>query len=156
VNPAYIQQMASDSKAIDLSDLRILNLLRTSGRISWRELGEQVGLASTSVAERVRRLERDGVITGYSAVVDPKAVGRTVRALIDVVLPGGYEPAEFERHISRRPEIVFAAFVTGAADYELLGDFEGAEGLDAFIRWLKTEAGAARTESKVVLRNVIG
>jgi Lrp/AsnC family transcriptional regulator, leucine-responsive regulatory protein len=148
--------MAAESEVVDSIDLRIIGILRSAGRISWRELGETVGLAATSAAERVRRLERLGVITGYSASVNPQAIGRTVRALIDVVLPGGYDPTEFERRIADRDEIIFAAFVTGAADYELLGDFEGATGLDAFIRWLKTDGGAARTESKVVLRNVIG
>jgi Lrp/AsnC family transcriptional regulator, leucine-responsive regulatory protein len=148
--------MAEESKAVDRIDLRIIGVLRKRGRATWREVGDEIGLAATSAAERVRRLERTGVITGYAAVIDPQTIGRTVRALIDVVLPGGYDPAEFERLIAARDEIVFAAFVTGAADYELLCDCEGAEGLDALIRWLKTEAGAARTESKVVLRNVIG
>lgn len=148
--------MFAESKALDRFDLRIIEMLRRNGRATWRELGDEIGLAATSTAERVRRLERTGVISGYQATIDPQAIGRTVRALIDVVLPGGYDPALFEQHLLKRDEIVFAAFVTGAADYELLADCEGAEGLDALIRWLKTEAGAARTESKVVLRNVIG
>jgi Lrp/AsnC family transcriptional regulator, leucine-responsive regulatory protein len=73
-----------------------------------------------------------------------------------VSLPAGLEPAEFERRLIGRDEIVMAAFVTGAADYEIVVDCAGPEGLDHFIRWLKTDAGAARTESKVVLRRVIG
>jgi Lrp/AsnC family leucine-responsive transcriptional regulator len=148
--------MADEAKAIDRIDQGILAVLQREGRISWKELGDRVHLSATSTAERVRRLERGGVITGYRVSVDAAALGRTVRALIDVVLPGGGDPAAFERKLRERNEIVFAAFVTGAADYELIVECAGADGLDEVIRWLKTEAGAARTESKVVLRSIVG
>ena len=148
--------MAGDPEAIDHLDRRILAVLAGEGRISWKDLGDRVHLSATSTAERVRRMERDGVITGYRVQVEPGALGRTVRALIDVVLPGGVDPAAFEAKLREREEIVFAAFVTGAADYELLVECTGADGLDEVIRWLKVSAGAARTESKVVLRSIVG
>ena len=141
---------------IDVIDRRIIAELRQSGRLSWRELAERVHLSSTSTADRVRRLERLGVITGYRAEVDGEAMGRTLRALIDVSLPTHTTPEQFEAELATRgDEIVFAAFVTGAADYAIVAECEGAVGLDALIRWLK-ERGAAKTESKVVLRDVIG
>jgi Lrp/AsnC family leucine-responsive transcriptional regulator len=65
-------------------------------------------------------------------------------------------PDEFESRLSERPEVTFAAYVTGKADYTVIVDCAGAEGLDAFIRWLKAEAAVASTESKVVLRAVSG
>lgn len=124
--------------------------------MSWRELAERVHLSATSTADRVRRLERLGVISGYSAVVDPAALGRTVRGVIDVALPPGMDPTEFENKILDRPEVSFAAYVTGTADYTIVVDCEGADGLDALVRWLKGEAGVARTESKLVLRRLVG
>lgn len=124
--------------------------------MSWRELGVKVHLSATSVADRVRRLEERGVIRRYTAQVDPASLGRDVRAVIDISLPPTMAPEEFEARLADRPEIAFAAFVTGAADYSLVVDCAGPEGLDSFIRWLKMHAGAARTESKVVLRSVIG
>jgi Lrp/AsnC family leucine-responsive transcriptional regulator len=148
--------MAKESKEIDAIDLRIIGILQRDGRISWKDLGERVHLSATATADRVRRLERLGVIAGYHVHVDPTALGRTVRALIDVVLPGGADPAAFEAKLRDRDEIAFAAFVTGAADYELIVECTGADGLDEVIRWLKTGAGAARTESKVVLRSIVG
>jgi Lrp/AsnC family leucine-responsive transcriptional regulator len=141
---------------IDSIDRRILDTLAREGRMSWRELGEFVHLSATSTADRVRRLEQQGVIAGYRAVIDPAALGRTVRAVIDVALPPGGDPAAFEARLARRPEVTFAAYVTGPADYTVLADCAGPEGLDVLVRWLKQEGGAARTESKVVLRNVLG
>lgn len=148
--------MTPDPKAIDPIDRRILGHLRTDGRISWRQLADRVHLSPTSTADRVRRLEEAGVITGYGARIDGASLGRSVRAVIDVSLPAALTPEEFETRLAERgEEIVFAAFVTGAADYALVVECVGPEGLDALIRWLKS-LGAARTESKVVLRNVVG
>lgn len=142
--------------AVDALDRRIIGILQQSGRISWRELADAVSMAPSSVADRVRRLESAGAIRGYRANIDPAALGRNVRAVIDVSLPAGADPAEFEGRLSDREEVELALYVTGPADYTVIVDCIGAEGLDAFIRWLKAEAGVARTESKFVLRPVIG
>ena len=147
--------VADESKALDAVDLRIIVVLEEQGRMSWRELGEIVHLSSTSVGERVRRLERLGVITGYRATVDPAAIGRTMRAVIEVQLRPEVEPDRFEASLAERGEVTFAAYVTGAADYAVLLDCAGAEGLDVFTRWCKAN-GAAHTESRVVLRRVVG
>jgi Lrp/AsnC family leucine-responsive transcriptional regulator len=148
--------MAEESKAMDPIDRGIVDALARDGRLSWRDLGDRVHLSATSAAERVRRLERAGVIAGYRAVLDPAALGRSVRAVIDVALQPGGDPAAFEARLAERPEVTFAAYVTGPADYTVLADCAGPEGLDTLVRWLKQEAGVARTESKVVLRNVLG
>lgn len=148
--------MADDSTEIDRLDRRIIDELRTDGRISWRELADRVHLAPSSVADRVRRLEQRGIIRGYSARVDPAAFGRSVRAVIDVSLPAGVDPSGFEALLAGRDEVALAVYVTGPADYTIIADCAGAEGLDTFIRWLKADAGVARTESRFVLRPVIG
>lgn len=148
--------MTDEHMAVDALDRRIIGILQQSGRISWRELADAVSMAPSSVADRVRRLESAGAIRGYRANIDPAALGRNVRAVIDVSLPAGADPAEFEGRLSDREEVELALYVTGPADYTVIVDCVGAEGLDAFIRWLKAEAGVARTESKFVLRPVVG
>lgn len=142
--------------AMSALDRRIIEILQDHGRISWRELADTVHMAPSSVADRVRRLEASGVVRGYRARINPAALGRDVRAVIDVSLPAGSDPAEFEARLSQRDEVELALYVTGPADYTVIVDCAGAEGLDAFIRWLKSEGGVARTESKFVLRPVIG
>jgi Lrp/AsnC family leucine-responsive transcriptional regulator len=148
--------MNDESTVIDALDRRIVEELRRDGRISWRELADRVHLAPSSAADRVRRLEERGIVRGYAAHVDPAAFGRSVRAVIDIELPPGLDPADFEVRLAERDEVALAVYVTGPADYTVIVDCEGAAGLDAFIRWLKAEAGAARTESKFVLRSVVG
>jgi Lrp/AsnC family leucine-responsive transcriptional regulator len=148
--------MSLGSGALDAIDLRILRAMQTDARISWRELGDAVHLSPTSAADRVRRMERDGVIEGYTVRVDPEALGRTVRAVVDVSLAAGDQVDEFEARLARRDEVTFAAYVTGTADYSINVECEGAEGLDAFVRWLRADAGVARTETKLLLRVVAG
>ncbi len=147
--------MADESAVLDKIDRRIIGILRAEGRISWKALADRVHLAPSSVADRVRRLEIAGVIRGYAARIDPAALGRTVRAVVDVGLPPGTDPAEFEARLAEREEVALAMYVTGPADYTIVVDCAGAEGLDAFIRWMKADAGVARTESKFVLRPIL-
>lgn len=100
-------------------------------------------------------MERDGIIDGYSVRVDPEALGRTVRAVVDVSLGAGDQVDAFEARLARRDEVAFAAYVTGTADYSIIVECVGADGLDAFVRWLRADAGVARTETKLLLRVVV-
>jgi Lrp/AsnC family leucine-responsive transcriptional regulator len=147
--------MDGEAQAIDHLDQRILVEMQNNGRISWRELGDRVHLAATSVAERVRRLEQVGVIKSYRAVVDSAALGRSVRAVVDVSLSPGDVADSFEIRLADREEVVFAAYVTGSADYTVVVECEGADGLDAFVRWVRADEAVARTESKLILRSII-
>jgi Lrp/AsnC family leucine-responsive transcriptional regulator len=147
--------MDEESPAVDALDQRILAEMQTNGRISWRELGDRVHLAATSVAERARRLEQAGIIKGYRAVVDSAALGRSVRAVVDVSLSPGDVADAFEVRLADRDEVVFAAYVTGSADYTVVVECEGADGLDAFVRWVRADEAVARTESKLILRSII-
>lgn len=148
--------MALDNGALDAIDHRILRALAGDARITWRQLGALVHLSPTSAADRVRRMERAGVIEGYTVRVDPAALGRTVRAVVDVSLGPGHVVEDFERRLAERSDVTFAAYVTGTADYSILVECVGAEGLDTFVRWLRSDAGVARTETKMLLRVVAG
>jgi Lrp/AsnC family transcriptional regulator, leucine-responsive regulatory protein len=148
--------MTIESRVLDAIDRRILRALQDDARISWRELGQLVHLSPTSAADRVRRMERDGIIEGYAVRVDPEALGRTVRAVVDVSLGPGDQVDRFEAALAGRDEVAFAAYVTGTADYSIIVECEGADGLDAFVRWLRADAGVARTETKLLLRVVAG
>ncbi len=148
--------MLVKSPEIDRMDRRIIDILTSEGRVSWKDLADRVHLAPSSVADRVRRMETNGIIRGYTALIDRKVLGRDVRAVVDVALPPGLTPGDFEEVLAQRDEVALAMYVTGPADYTIIVDCEGAEGLDDFIRWLKTDGGVARTESKFVLRPVLG
>ena len=71
---------------LDRVDRRILDLLQKNGRMPITELADKVGLSSTPCTERVRRMEREGVITGYHARVDPRALGRPLLVFVELKL----------------------------------------------------------------------
>jgi Lrp/AsnC family leucine-responsive transcriptional regulator len=104
--------MPNDSRHLDAINLRILDELQRDGRLSVAELGRRIGLSAPAVAERLQRLERDGVITGYHADVDPRALGLALTAVIRIrPAPGQLE--NVAKLASRTPEIVECRRVTG-------------------------------------------
>ncbi len=137
---------------MDQIDDQILSLLATNGRASFAALGEAVGLSPHGAADRVRRLERDGVITGYAALIDPAGVGRSLDAFIDVRLLPATDPEEFERRVARLDSVRELAFLTGRFDYQLRVACRDADDLDRTVRTIRREAGAAGTETRIVLR----
>jgi Lrp/AsnC family transcriptional regulator, leucine-responsive regulatory protein len=75
---------AYEANLLDDINLRLLEELRTDGRLGMAELGRRVGMSAPAVAERVGRLERSGVITGYRAELDPAALGFSVSAIVRI------------------------------------------------------------------------
>lgn len=144
-----------ESTVIDDLDREIIGLLRRNARASWRELGDAVGLSANATAERVRRLERAGVISGYTALLDPAASGRRLVALVDVRLSSPGAADRFEALIGRLDEVTDAAHVTGRSDYHLRVACADPAELDALIRLLKSEGGVAETDTRIALRTVV-
>jgi Lrp/AsnC family leucine-responsive transcriptional regulator len=141
-----------ETTGLDQTDIRILNALLANGRASFASLGEEVGLSPHGAADRVRRLERAGVITGYTATVAPANVGRALDALIDVRLLPKTSPDRFEAFCRAQPAVRELAFVTGRFDYHVRIACQNADELDATVRAIRREGGAAQTETRIVLR----
>ncbi|MET7437495.1 Lrp/AsnC family transcriptional regulator [Streptomyces sp. NPDC004082] len=102
------------SAAFDGLDRRILELLQTDGRIKLSELGRRVSLSPAAVAERVRRLESAGAVTGYGAHVAPARLGYGIQAFVRVNPHGGYTLGHPRtRELLARPEVVEVHHVVG-------------------------------------------
>ncbi len=140
---------------MDDIDRAIVLALQRNARIAFRDLAAQVGLSPNATAERVRRLERAGVLRGYTAIVDPAAAGRKLTALIDVRLRRGTPPERFEPFIADNDLVVDAAHVTGTFDYHLKVAVADPGELDDLIRMLKAKAEVVETGTRIVLRSVV-
>jgi Lrp/AsnC family transcriptional regulator, leucine-responsive regulatory protein len=140
---------------MDDVDRAIIALLRDNARTSYREIGVSVGLSANAAADRVRRLVREGVITGFTATVDTGAAGRGLHALIDVRLGAAQDAERFETAIGHLDVVTDAVHVTGRFDYQLRVACRDAAELDRTLRTLKRDAGVADTETRVVLRNAL-
>lgn len=106
---------------IDRISERILQELSRDGRITNTELADRVGLSPSACLRRVQELERAGVIRGYRAVLDPKAVGRAFTAYVAVGLSDHSKKSQsaFERAMSRAPQVRECHNITGAIEYLL-------------------------------------
>jgi Lrp/AsnC family leucine-responsive transcriptional regulator len=116
--------VAYEPNLLDDINRRLLNELQRDGRAAFAELGRRVGLSAPAVAERVGRLEREGVITGYRAEVDPRAIGYTLAAVVRI--------RPFARQIHKIPEI--------AAQTAEIVECERITGEDCFLLRLHVRA----------------
>lgn len=113
--------------------MRILQALQRDGRASYAELARTVSMSPSAVAERVKRLEERGIISGYSAVVDPEGLGLGILAFVRLRYPtSNYKP--FHDLLATTPEIVEAHHVTGEDCFVL-------KVLARSMRHLETTAG---------------
>ena len=103
---------SADGTLLDATNRRLLAELQADARLSLAELGRRVGLSSPAVAERLGRLERDGVIRGYHADVDPRALGYTLSAVIRI-RPAPRQIAAVARRAQETPEVVACDRITG-------------------------------------------
>ena len=121
--------------------------------MSWRDLGAAVGLSANAAADRVRRLRRAGVVTGFAAVVDPAAGGRRLEALVGVTLAAGTDSDDFAVAAAKLGPVTEVLHLAGAPDYQLRVACRDTAELDALLRALRLRLGAADTETKIVLRS---
>jgi DNA-binding Lrp family transcriptional regulator len=106
---------------LDEIDLKILNILQTSGRITNSDLAKQVGISPPPVLERVKKLEKNNIIKSYVALVDPQTVGVATFTFVEVILSCHKKDAvdEFINEIQKIDEVMECHHVTGSADFLL-------------------------------------
>ena len=121
-------------RAIDDIDDRILHILSRDGRISNQALADKAGLSPSACLRRVAALERDGVITGYRATLDPAHMGRGFVAYVGVGLSVHTKASQeaFERAIAHAPEVRECHNITGAIEYMLRVECADLAGYKAF------------------------
>jgi Lrp/AsnC family leucine-responsive transcriptional regulator len=145
------------SRALDKIDRHILRLLQRDGRMAMKELSEQVGLSITPCIERVKRMERDGVITGYYARVSPAAVGVNLLVFVEITLNQKSAKAfeQFRHEVLRIPEVMECHLVSGDFDYLIKARIrEMAEYRTLLGDMLLQLPGAAQSKSYVVMEEI--
>lgn len=104
---------------LDSIDLRILDLLQHEGRLTMTELGDRVGLSTSPCLQRVKRLERLGVITGYHARINPAAAGKALLVFVEITLAEKSEQIfkKVRDELQHIPEVLECHLVSGSFDY---------------------------------------
>jgi Lrp/AsnC family leucine-responsive transcriptional regulator len=136
---------------LDDIDRALLGALATDARRSYADLARQVGLSAPSVHERVRKLEREGVLRGSSADIEPKAIGLGVSALVGLQQREGAEADEIVASLREVPEIEDCRFVAGDEAFLVKVRVADLDDLDRTLRVLRHVPGVTRTRTTVVL-----
>lgn len=140
---------------IDGVDQRIIALLVADARSSYADIGSAVSLSAPAVKRRVDRLRSTGVIKGYTAVIDPAAVGWTTEAFIELYCTGRTTPAQIAAAVKRHPEVVAAYTVSGPADALVHLRAADIAHLEHVLERLRGEPFITSTESVIVLSRLV-
>jgi Lrp/AsnC family leucine-responsive transcriptional regulator len=142
---------------LDTIDLKILDELQVDGRLSITELGERVGLSTSPCSQRVRRLERMGVISGYHAKLNAEAVGRPLLVFVQITLSEKSEQTfkKVREELEHMPEVLECHLVSGSFDYLVKARLKGmSEYRQLLGTLLKRIPVAAQSSSFVVMEEV--
>lgn len=139
----------------DPVDERILRLLVRNARASWREVGDEVGLSANAVAQRVRRLELDGWIRGYTARLDPALSGPVTSAVVLLSTTTHVANAEIEARMAAMPEVVEVLDLAGPVDYSVRVRVAGPPELYDVVNALRALPGVTAIETRTVLCEVL-
>ncbi len=140
---------------LDPIDYKLLDLLQENARATQSELATAVGMSQPAVAERLRKLEQDRIITGYFARVDGRHLGKDIVAFIGVAIEHPKYNAAFSKKIQAIPDVLECHHVTGQDSYLLKVITENTESLDRLIsEHLRTIPGVTRTNTTIVMSTV--
>jgi Lrp/AsnC family transcriptional regulator, leucine-responsive regulatory protein len=140
---------------MDTTDHLLVQLLQENGRATQLQLAREVGLSQPAVAERMRKLEAQGVIRGYSARVDPAALGHDVLAFVAVSLEHPKHFDAFTARVLALPYVLECHRVAGEDSFLLKVRTENTGTLDdLLVKALRTIPGVTNTKTTIVLRSI--
>lgn len=142
---------------LDQTDYRILGALQKTGRVSNADLAEKVHLSASACHRRVQRLEKEGYIRDYVALLDPRKMGRPTTVFVEITLSGQADEVldAFEKAVAKVPDVLECHLMAGTADYLLkvvAGDTEDFARIHR--KHLATLPGVAQLQSSFALRTV--
>jgi len=135
---------------ISENDARILAVLQREGRRSYADIGADVGMSGASAHERVKKLESRGVIAGYAALVDPRAIGFDILAFSWITQAPGTTSNDLTEAFAAIPEIEECHHITGEADYLIKVRARDTRDLERVLRLVQSTPNVFQTETDVV------
>ena len=138
---------------MDETDVKILKSLVSDARLSSRQISKKSAVSIGTVLTRMKKMEKEGVVRGYSAVVDHEKLGYMLTALIEITVSKG-RLLEMENEIARIPNVCAVYDVTGLTDAFVVAKFKSREDLSAFAKRLLSMPYVERSNTHVVLTTI--
>jgi DNA-binding Lrp family transcriptional regulator len=138
---------------LDETDVKILKVLLSDSRLSSRQIGKQCDISIGTVLSRIRKMEDEGIITGYTALLDQEKLGYELTVVTEITVSKG-RLLEMENEIARIPNVCCVYDLTGLADAAIIAKFKNREDLSKFTKKLLSLPFVERTNTHVVLTTV--
>ena len=137
--------------ALDPIDERLVALLQADGRASFSTLGDAVGLSAPATKRRVDRLRARGVITAFTAIVDPVALGWTTEAYVELYCVARTSPSAIFAIAAKHPQVASACTISGEANALFHMRAAGVQDFERILERIEAEPAVVRTKSVIVL-----
>lgn len=138
---------------LDETDGKILRALSLDARLSSRQIAQQCQISVGTALSRIRKMENEGIIKGYSALLDQEKLGYELTVVTDITVSKG-RLLEMENEIARIPNVCCVYDLTGLADAAIIAKFKNREELSKFTKRLLTMPYVERTNTHVVLTTI--
>lgn len=138
---------------LDETDVRILRALTVDARLSSRQIAKQCGVSMGTALSRMKRMEENGIIRGYSAVLDHEKLGYELTVVSEITVSKG-RLLEMENEIARLPNVCCVYDLTGLIDAVIIAKFKNREELGKFTKRLLSLPYVERTNTHVVLTTI--
>jgi DNA-binding Lrp family transcriptional regulator len=138
---------------LDETDVKILKVLLSDSRLSSRQIAKQCDISIGTVLSRIRKMEDEYIITGYTALLDQEKLGYELTVVTEITVSKG-RLLEMENEIARIPNVCCVYDLTGLADAAIIAKFKNREDLSKFTKKLLSLPFVERTNTHVVLTTV--
>ena len=138
---------------LDETDVKILKVLLSDSRLSSRQIAKQCDVSIGTVLSRIRKMEDEGIITGYTALLDQEKLGYELTVVTEITVSKG-RLLEMENEIARIPNVCGVYDLTGLSDAAIIAKFKNREDLSKFTKKLLSLPFVERTNTHVVLTTI--
>ena len=138
---------------MDEKDAQILKLLLADSRQSARKLSLRMGLSTVTMISRIKRLEEEKVIQGYSLRLDHELLGYELTAIIEITTNHG-KMLEIENHVAQQDNVIAVYDITGNADTLVIAKFKDRKSLSSFVKKLSAVPNVENTVTHMVLNTI--
>ena len=138
---------------LDKTDVKILKNLLVDARLSSRQLALKLGMSTVTILTRIKRMEQEKIIKGYTAVIDQEKLGYDLTAIIEIYTKKG-KMVEIENEISSLENVCAVYDVTGESDSVIVAKFKNRDDLSKFVKTVSSKPNVDKTVTNIVLNTV--
>jgi len=138
---------------LDKTDIKILKNLLVDARLSSRQMALKLGMSTVTILTRIKKLEKEKIVKGYTAIIDHEKLGYDLTAIIEIYTKKG-KMVEIENELSNLENVCAVYDVTGESDTVVVAKFKNRDELSRFVKMLSSKPNVDKTVTNIVLSTV--